>query len=183
MLKNYLKVAFRSIVRSKLTSFINIFGLAFAMACSLLIYLYIQDELKYDRFNKNADHIYRVTRNFLSQDGSVSLHLGHVAPPFGPLLKNDFPDMTKVARTLQFNLLLAVEENGERTKTSMSRTPSSPSRRYSTSSPLKYSTAIRKHHCRDLLQSCCQTKWLTSISTRNRYKANICEPTINLTLK
>ncbi|HEX5171143.1 MAG TPA: ABC transporter permease, partial [Cyclobacteriaceae bacterium] len=114
MIINYLKVAFRSITRNKLTSFINIAGLALAMTCCLLIYFFIKDELSYDRYHANADHIYRVTRNFLSQDGTVSLHLGHLAPPFGPLLKNDFPDIKEVARTLQFNVLFAIEENGER---------------------------------------------------------------------
>ena len=114
MILNYLKVALRSITRNKLTSFINIAGLALAMTCCLLIYLFIKDELSYDRYHSNADRIYRVTRNFLSQDGTVNLHLGHLAPPFGPLLKNDFTDIKEVARTLQYNVLFAIEENGER---------------------------------------------------------------------
>lgn len=108
MLRNYLKVALRSIIRSKLTSFINIAGLAFAMTCSLLIYLYIVDELKYDRYNSKIDKIYRVTRDFLSPDGSVNLHLGHVAPPFGPLLKNDFTDFEEVVRTLNIRGLFTI---------------------------------------------------------------------------
>ncbi|HET7179788.1 MAG TPA: ABC transporter permease [Chryseosolibacter sp.] len=116
MLKNYLKVAFRSIQRSKLTAFINIAGLALAMACSLLILLFITDELSYDRYHSKADRIYRMTRNFLSPDGTVNLHLGHLAPPFGPLLKNDFPDFEEVARTLQSRVLIAREENGEQQK-------------------------------------------------------------------
>src|SRR5688572_17315426 len=113
MIRNYLKVALRAITRNKLSSFINIFGLALAMCCSLMIFLYINDELQYDRYNTNADRIYRVTRDFLSPDGSVNLHLGHVAPPFGPLLKNDFPDFEHVVRTLQSRTLLAYQENGE----------------------------------------------------------------------
>jgi putative ABC transport system permease protein len=113
MIRNYLKVALRSILRNKLSSFINIFGLALAMTCCLMIYLFISDEVSYDRYNANADRIYRVTRNFLSPDGSVNLHLGHVAPPFGPLLKNDFPDFKYVVRTLQTRFLVAYQENGE----------------------------------------------------------------------
>src|SRR5688572_5766077 len=118
MFQNYLKVALRAILRSKLSSFINIFGLALAMCCSLMIYLFIKDELAYDKHNVKADHIYRVTRNFLSPDGSVSLHLGHVAPPFGPLLKNDFPDFEYVARTLQSRFTVAYQENAEEKKSS-----------------------------------------------------------------
>lgn len=113
MIANYLKVAFRALMRSKLTSFINIAGLALAISCSLLIYFFIQDELSYDRYHTKSDRIYRVTRNFLSPDGSVNLHLGHVAPPFGPLLKNDFPEFEEVARSLQGRLLVAWEDNGE----------------------------------------------------------------------
>ena len=60
MLKNYLKIAVRNIKRNKIYSFINIAGLAIGIACCLLILLYIQDELSYDRFHKNADRIYRI---------------------------------------------------------------------------------------------------------------------------
>jgi putative ABC transport system permease protein len=116
MLKNYFKVALRSIIKNKLTAFINIAGLALAMTCSILILLFIRDELSYDHYHSKADRIYRVTRNFLSPDGSVNLHLGHVAPPFGPLLKNDFPEFEQVVRTLQNTALISYEENAEQKK-------------------------------------------------------------------
>ena len=116
MIKNYLKIAFRAVLRDKLSSFINIFGLALAMCCCLLIYLFIKDELSYDRYHANADRTYRVTRNFLSPDGSVNLHLGHLAPPFGPLLKNDFPEFEEVARILNTTLLIALQEGAEEKK-------------------------------------------------------------------
>jgi putative ABC transport system permease protein len=118
MLKNYLKVAVRAISRNKLSSFINIFGLALAMCCSLMIYLFIKDELSYDKYHANTDRIYRVTRNFLSPDGSVNLHLGHAAPPFGPLLKNDFEDFDYVVRTLQTRFTVAYQENAAEKKSS-----------------------------------------------------------------
>jgi putative ABC transport system permease protein len=116
MLTNYLKVALRSIFRGKLTAFINIAGLALALLCSFMIFLFIRDELQYDRYHSKADRIYRITRNFLSPDGSVNLHLGHVAPPFGPLLKNDFPDFEEVVRTLQRRSLVAYRTNAEEVK-------------------------------------------------------------------
>lgn len=116
MIKNYLKVAFRAIVRNKLSAFINIFGLALAMTCALLIYLFIHDELSYDQYNAHADRMYRVTRNFISKDGSVNLHLGHVAPPFGPLLKNDFPEFEEVARLLNTRVTIAYEEDAQEKK-------------------------------------------------------------------
>ena len=113
MLFNYLKIALRLFTRNKLISTINILGLALALTGSLLIAIFILDELSYDRYHTHADHIYRVTRNFLSPDGSVSLHLGHVAPPFGPLLKNDFSDIREVARTRRFYQSLSmIEKDG-----------------------------------------------------------------------
>ena len=116
MIRNYLKTALRSIFRNKLTAFINIAGLALAMASALLIYLFVVDELSYDKYHSNTDRTYRVTRNFLNQEGISTLHLASVAPPFGPLLKNDFGEIEVMARTLQYNLVMAIEENGERKK-------------------------------------------------------------------
>lgn len=116
MLTNYIKVALRSIFRNKLTAFINITGLALALLCATLIYIYVDDEFKYDRYNSKANRIYRITRNFLSPDGSVNLHLGHVSPPFGPLLKNDFGDFEEVARTLQSRSLVAYRTASEEVK-------------------------------------------------------------------
>jgi len=63
MFRNYLTTAFRNISRHKAYSLINISGLAVGMACSILILLWVQNELSYDRFHKNADHIYRLTCN------------------------------------------------------------------------------------------------------------------------
>jgi putative ABC transport system permease protein len=108
MIKNYIKIAFRALLRNKLSAFINVFGLALAMTCSILIYIFITDEIAYNRYHENGDRTYRVTRNFRSPDGSVNLHLGHLAPPFGPLLKNDFPEIEAVARTLRSRLLVSL---------------------------------------------------------------------------
>ncbi|MGV3589489.1 MAG: ABC transporter permease [Adhaeribacter sp.] len=113
MFKNYLKIAFRNMLRHKVYSFINLFGLTVGLTCCLLITLYITNELSYDRYHTKADRIYRVTRNFVNQDGTVNLHLGNIAPPFGPLLKSYFPDLEEVVRILQSNAVVAV--NPERT--------------------------------------------------------------------
>ena len=63
MLKNYFKIGARNLRRHKGYTFINITGLAVGMACCLLILLFVQDELSYDRFHEKADRIYRVTWN------------------------------------------------------------------------------------------------------------------------
>ncbi len=98
MFKNYLKIALRNLLKYKGYSLINIFGLAVGMASCILILLYVHDELSYDQHHEQAEQIYRVTREWFNSDGSSSLHLGHVAPPIGPLLKNDFPDILQMAR-------------------------------------------------------------------------------------
>ena len=112
MLKNYFTIALRLLKRNKLISTINILGLALALTGTLLIALFVQDELSYDRYHAHADDIYRVTRNFLSSDGSVALHLADIAPGYGPRLENDFPDIEAMARTTGFYLpLRPIESN------------------------------------------------------------------------
>ncbi|MES2647232.1 MAG: ABC transporter permease [Bacteroidota bacterium] len=101
MIKNYLKIAWRNLSKNRFISFINLFGLTVGLTCCLLILTYILHELSYDTYNKKADQIYRVTRDFKNGDGVVTLHLGSVAPPFGPLLKNEFPDIQKVTSLLK----------------------------------------------------------------------------------
>src|SRR5216684_3810615 len=100
MLKNYFKIAFRNLMKYKFISFINLFGLSVGLTCCLLILSYVLNERSYDRYNSNADRIYRVTRSFYNQDHILNLQLGGIAPPFGPLLQNDFPDIQKVTRIL-----------------------------------------------------------------------------------
>ena len=61
MLFNYIKIAFRNLLRHKAFSFINIAGLAIGMTCSIFILLWVRDELSYDQFHEHADQIYRLT--------------------------------------------------------------------------------------------------------------------------
>jgi putative ABC transport system permease protein len=100
MLKNYFKIAWRNLMKYKLISFINLFGLTVGLTCCLLILAYIANELSYDRYNVNANRIYRVTRNFYNQNGSLSLRLSTISPPFGLYLPHDFPDIQKMTRLL-----------------------------------------------------------------------------------
>lgn len=106
MLTNYLKIAFRNLMKYKFISFINLFGLTVGLTCCLLIFNYIRHELSYDRYHEEADNIYRVTRIFRNpQTGAQSLHLGTVAPPFGPLLKNDFQEIRQISRLIDYSPL------------------------------------------------------------------------------
>jgi putative ABC transport system permease protein len=73
MFKNYLKVAARNLARYKGYAFINIMGLAVGIAASVLIFLYVADELSFDRFHENADRIYRITADW-SNKGDSRIH-------------------------------------------------------------------------------------------------------------
>jgi putative ABC transport system permease protein len=112
MLKNYFKILIRNTKKNPLYMFINVFGLAVGMAVSILIFLFVQHELSYDRWHANADRIVRVSRAWFNPDGEVSLHLGHTAPPFAPLIKSDFPEEVAFsARMLESDPLIMRGEN------------------------------------------------------------------------
>lgn len=63
MLSNYLKIAFRNLLRNKAYSLINIGGLTVGLACSVLIFLFIQDELSFDKFHQDYEQIYQLKAN------------------------------------------------------------------------------------------------------------------------
>ena len=96
MIKNYLKIALRNIARHKGYSFINITGLAIGMACCILILLWVNDELSYDRFHENADGICRVVQDINFTDHSTTWAISQ--GPLGPSLKKDFPEIKNMVR-------------------------------------------------------------------------------------
>lgn len=111
MLKNYIKIAFRNLRKNPGYSFINISGLALGMGVCILILLYVQYELSYDTYHENSDRIVRATRAWYNQDGETSLHLGHAAPPFGPMLENDFEGtVEEMVRFFEINPLLRYQD-------------------------------------------------------------------------
>ena len=70
MFENYLKIAVRNLRKYKSYSFINILGLAAGMACCILILLFVQHELRFDRFHENAANIYRLNVDYNTPNGS-----------------------------------------------------------------------------------------------------------------
>jgi len=79
MFRNFIKTAFRNIVKSKFYSSLNIVGLAVGLATCLLIVLYVIDELSYDRWNKKADRIYRLVEGRAREyDGTADADSGLV---------------------------------------------------------------------------------------------------------
>ncbi|MFC2146722.1 ABC transporter permease, partial [Acidobacteriota bacterium] len=96
MFKNYLKVSLRNIVRHKGYSLINVASLSIGMTCCILMLLWVQDEISYDRFHKNADEIYRVVRE--TKIGGKKDHYSAAPNPTAPLLKERYPEVIDAVR-------------------------------------------------------------------------------------
>jgi len=97
MFKNYLKVASRNLFRHKGQAFINLFGLAIGMTCGILIFLYIQDELSYDRYPKDAGRIYRLALEAQTTDRG-ELRTARTPPPWASTLAAEYPEVESFVR-------------------------------------------------------------------------------------
>ncbi len=109
MLKNYFKIALRNLWRKKGYSAINIFGLAMGLAVFLLIILFVVDELSYDKYNANADRLYRVNTN-LKIGGTVFFDRETPAPMAAALIK-DYPQIEKAVRLKENGKTFVKKEN------------------------------------------------------------------------
>lgn len=96
MIRNYFKTAFRNIFRNKFFSLINISGLAIGLSCCILLLLYNNHEISYDRHYKNADSVYRL---WLNQELNGKVRESPITSlPYGPALVNEFPEVENMAR-------------------------------------------------------------------------------------
>ncbi|HEU4575028.1 MAG TPA: ABC transporter permease [Chitinophagaceae bacterium] len=100
MFRNYFKIAIRNFWKNKWFSFINIFGLSLGIATCLLIMLYVQHELGFDRFNKKAGQIVRVTFHGKMNGGEIKE--ATVMPPVAETFKRDFPEVRQATRLRSF---------------------------------------------------------------------------------
>ncbi|WP_234736861.1 ABC transporter permease [Tellurirhabdus bombi] len=98
MLRNYFKIAWRNLMKSKIFSFINVVGLAVGLTCCILIAAFVTDELSYDRYPAQAEQIYRVELH-LTENESVT-DFSNVDGAVGPGIKEAFPEVQNVTRLL-----------------------------------------------------------------------------------
>jgi putative ABC transport system permease protein len=96
MIKNYFKIGIRSLLRNKFFTAINIFGLTLGMTTCLLIMLYVQNEMSYDRFNKKADQIVRVV--FRGSIQGEKMKEAMVMPPIAQTFKSEYPEVLEATR-------------------------------------------------------------------------------------
>jgi len=101
MMKNHLKLAFRNMQRHRGFSFINIFGLSVGMACCLMIFLFVRDELDFEKFHKNSPRIYRtIVDEYV--DGKWEHNVG--SPDLlGPALEKELPEVLTSVRLFNPN--------------------------------------------------------------------------------
>lgn len=105
MLRNYFKIAWRNLIKNKIYSLVNIFGLALGMAACFFVFQYVHFESGYDRFNTHATNIYRVP---ISYSGSLSNVPTTAAnhPAVGPAMKKDFPEVVDYVRMVNVSLFM-----------------------------------------------------------------------------
>src|ERR1035437_4229324 len=102
MFKNYLKITFRNLVKHKSYSFIHIIGLTVGITCLILILKYIQHELNYDKYNINADRIYRIT----------GYNWATTQTPLASALRDFYPEIINTVRIKKEDkILLSVDQN------------------------------------------------------------------------
>lgn len=100
MIKNYVKVAFRSLLKRKGYSLINILGLATGMAVCLLIVLFVQSELGYDQQHENGKNIYRVVLGRVYPGRSTAYSM--IPQSIGPAIQKEFPEVRECTRVFNF---------------------------------------------------------------------------------
>ena len=96
MLKNYFITAWRNLIKRKAFSFINIAGLSIGISVCFIIMLYVQDELNFDRFNKNADRIVRIV--FKADINGGKIYEANVMPQVASAMTKDYPEVEDATR-------------------------------------------------------------------------------------
>lgn len=103
MLKNFLKITIRNLIKNKLYSIVNISGLAIGVACFILISLFVVDELTYDSYNINSGRIFRVNANY--KVGDNRFNLANSPMPLGKVLVDEYPEIEKSVRIIKKELV------------------------------------------------------------------------------
>ena len=99
MIRNYLKTAVRHFSRQKGFTFINMFGLTVGLACCIVIFLYVTDEMSFDKYHENIDRIFRVAGR--TESPNLISSSAQVSAPVAQVLGEHFPQVEKVAKTLR----------------------------------------------------------------------------------
>lgn len=96
MIRNYIKSAWRNLMKNKFFSFINVFGLAVGFTCCILITIFITNEYSFDTFHKNGERIYNLEQTMIR--GEKEDRFASISAPIAALMKQDFPVIEKSVR-------------------------------------------------------------------------------------
>ncbi|HEV7347704.1 ABC transporter permease [Telluribacter sp.] len=96
MLQNYLKIAWRNLIKNRVLSSLNILGITIGFACCLLIFTYVQNELSYDRYHSRKDRIFRLATEM--KNSSFENGIAKVSGPWGLTAQLTIPEIEKVVR-------------------------------------------------------------------------------------
>ena len=105
MIKNFLKIAIRSLLKHKSSTFINIAGLSIGLAATIMILMWIQHELSFDKFYTDYDLLYRVEQDQSYGEGDP-YHVNVTPVPAGPVWKNDIAEITESTRFMRLPRIL-----------------------------------------------------------------------------
>ncbi|MFL5774323.1 MAG: ABC transporter permease [Flavisolibacter sp.] len=111
MIWNYFILAWRNLLKYKLFSAINFLGLSSGLACCILMFLFVQHELKYDKFHARSRDLYRLTSVMYSNGGQSKLAV--TPAPWAPLMKKDYPEIKNYVRLLKDEKTLIGQPGGE----------------------------------------------------------------------
>jgi putative ABC transport system permease protein len=113
MIRNYFKIALRSLIRNKAFTTINILGLVLGISFSTMLYIYVRHELSYDSYHKSADQTYRILTIDKSNPEDHRTY-GVTVPAIGPALVNTFPAVESMVRLHRFSGQVIVDVDGEK---------------------------------------------------------------------
>ncbi|WP_020605237.1 ABC transporter permease [Spirosoma spitsbergense] len=109
MFRNYLKIAWRNLVRNRALSTINIVGLSAGLTAVMFILLFVQDEVSYDRFHAQAGQLYRVVLDTTTPDGN-EIKTGATGLPQGPTFVAELPEVAGFCRVQGYEMLVRKKE-------------------------------------------------------------------------
>ncbi len=109
MIRNYIKIAIRNLFRDRFYSFINIFGLTIGITTCLLILLYVNNELSFDKFHKDHQRIYRVTTKAKMSEAET-MYIGASSAPMADQFRNDIEEIEAITRLLTVNQTIKYED-------------------------------------------------------------------------
>jgi putative ABC transport system permease protein len=109
MFKNYIKQAYRNLIKNMFHTLTNIIGLGFGLACCILIFIYIQHELSFNRYHENSDHIYRIAYRYIEGNGDIG-YAAFLPDNLVEAFRNDIPQIRWITPYRRIRAMIGYEK-------------------------------------------------------------------------